>query len=181
MNLTQRPEEVVLTMVDLSRRNLFRLAGGGVVASGVIASLGLNAYGPYHSPEEEPSQEATEVVIQAGNFFFEGPAGHSESSDNPQVVAQLANEQPYRLVFENVSRMRHQVISPLLNDQSRDDHTLGQDTVYELAVGEQLAFEITPQFLTVEKGKTLQFDLSCHVAGHFSSGMRGTIEVVPAG
>lgn len=168
-------------MGDLSRRSLFRLAGGGVLASGAVAAVGLNAFGPYHNPEEEPNPEATEIVVQAGNFFFDGPAGRSDSADDPQVVAQLTNGQPHRLVFENVTTMRHQVISPLLNDQSRDDHTLGQDTVYELAAGERLAFEITPQFLTVEKGKTLQFDLSCHISGHFSAGMRGTIEVVPAG
>lgn len=168
-------------MPDLSRRSLFRLAGGGVLAGSAVAGVGLTAFGPYHDPQEQPNQAATEVVIQAGNFFFDGPAGRSDSSDDPQVVAQLTNGQPHRLVFENVTMMRHQVISPLLNDQSRDAHTLGQDTVYELSGGQQLVFEITPQFLTVEKGKTLQFDLSCHVGGHFASGMRGTIEVVPAG
>lgn len=169
-------------MANLSRRSLLRLGGGGVLAGSAVAGVGLNAFGPYHNPQEQPDQEATEVVIQAGNFFFEGPAGHSESADDPQVVAQLTNGQPHRLVFENVSSIGHQVISPLLNNQSRDDHTLGQDTIYTLGAGERLSFEITPQFLTVEDGKTLQFDLSCHVGhpgGHLAAGMRGTIEVVP--
>ena len=170
-------------MADLSRRDVIRLAGGGVLAGGALAGVGLKAVGPYHDPEEQPDQASTEVVIQAGNFFFAGPAGRSESADDPQVVAQLTNGQPHRLVFENVSSIGHQVISPLLNEQSREDHTLAQDTVYELAAGERLAFEITPQFLTVEDGKSLQFDLSCHVGhpgGHFNAGMRGTLEVVPA-
>lgn len=170
-------------MTDLSRRDLFRLAGGGAVAGSAIAGVGLNAFGPYHDPEEQPSQAMTDVVVQAGNFFFEGPAGRSESADEPQVVARLTNGEPHRLVFENVSSVGHQVVSPLLNDQSREERTLGQDTVYQLGAGEQLAFEITPQFLTVEDGQPLQFDLSCHVGhpgGHFAAGMRGTIEVVPA-
>lgn len=133
-------------------------------------------FAPYHQPPQEEQDQAKEVLIQVGSFFFEGPAGRSSSKDDPQVVARLKNGEKVKLIFENVASIPHQVVSPLLSAP--------EEKVFPIQPGEKLEIELTPRFLTVEDGETLTFDLSCHVGhgtgnDHFSFGMRALIEIVP--
>jgi hypothetical protein len=152
-----------------------RLAAVGGLAVVAVLLSGLWAVAPYHSPQEE--QTAQEVVIRVGNFFFEGPEGRSSSADEPQVVVKLVNGRKYRLIFENVSSTPHQIVSPLL--------AAPEEKIFSLRPGERLEIEVTPEFLTVEDGFSLEFDLACHVgqgsdADHYRLGMHALIGVVPA-
>jgi len=140
-------------------------------------------------PQGAAQQEAgsvREVRIELGNFFFRGPDGVAGPQGNPlkgevadegsRVVARLKNGEPVKLVFVNVSSIEHQVVSPLLSAPA--------EAVFDLAPGERVEFEFTPDFLSVEDGTTLAFELSCHVrhgtpTDHYALGMVGFIEVIP--
>src|SRR5574341_134826 len=70
------------------------------------------------SPDQ---QQAREIVIKTGNFFFEGPEGKSGSESKtptditPKVVAKLKNGERVKLVFVNVGGIDHEIISPLFS------------------------------------------------------------------
>lgn len=150
----------------------------GLAALGALV-LGFSALAPYHQPPEEEEEEqgqAEVITIQLGNFFFEGPAGRSDSAEEPQVVARLKNGQVYKLRFVNTTSTPHQVVSPLF--------AAPEEKVFSVAPNSTVEIEITPRFLTVEDGFSLQFDLACHVGhgsgfDHFKQGMHALIEVVP--
>jgi len=133
-------------------------------------------FAPYHQPPQEEQNQAKDVLIRVGSFFFEGPVGHSSSKDDPQVVARLKNGEKVKLIFENVASIPHEVVSPLFSAP--------EEKVFTIQPGERLEIELTPRFLMVEDGETLTFDLSCHVGhgtgnDHFLFGMRALIEIVP--
>jgi len=135
------------------------------------------ALAPYHQPPQEEQEQAEEITIQVGSFFFKGPEGHSDSKDEPKVILRLKNGKKAKLIFENVASIPHQVVSPLFSAP--------EEKVFTIQPGERLEIELTPRFLTVEDGETLTFDLSCHVGhgtgnDHFLFGMRALIEIVPA-
>lgn len=143
----------------------------------LVLGFGFSALAPYHQPpEEEKSEQAEVITIRLGNFFFEGPAGKSDSTEEPQVVARLKHGQAYKLQFVNTTSTPHQVISPLFSAP--------EEKVFSVAPNSTVEIEITPNFLTVEDGFPLQFELACHVGhgsgfDHFKQGMHALIEVVP--
>lgn len=150
----------------------------GVLALAAVILLGEWGYAPYHQPPPPSGEEeeAEVVVIHLGNFFFEGPEGRSDSTDEPQVILRLTNGKQYKLVFENTTSTPHQVISPLFSAP--------EEKVFSVSPNGRVEIEIAPNFRTVADGFPLRFDLSCHVghgsgADHFKQGMHALIEVVP--
>lgn len=152
-----------------------------ILVAAIAAHL---ASGPLLPVEARAQDTSKRITIEVGSFYFEGPEGRSNSTDNPTVVAQLTNNQAHTLVFENTAEITHQVVSSLFNDQSPEDGTLGKSKVRSVAPGESLEIRMTPEFLTVEDGQSLTFHLSCHVGhdtsgSHFNQGMHALLEVVP--
>ncbi|MBI1729717.1 hypothetical protein HY229_01450 [Candidatus Acetothermia bacterium] len=131
-----------------------------------------------------------EIHIKIGDFYFEGPEGRSGSDGkpstepddvkNPKVILRLKNGEHVRLIFENKGQFHidHEVVSPLF--AAPDEKT------FAVPPGQNVEFDFTPKFKTVDDGGTLVFDLSCHVrhrqtTDHYILGMHALIEVVPAG
>jgi hypothetical protein len=130
------------------------------------------------------------VTIRVGNFFFEGPDGKSgtegkpevgvahEAVANPQVILKLKNGEPVRIVFQNESDIvDHEIVSPLFSAPDEERFALRPLQGWEI--------EFTPNFLTVQDGESLFFDLACHIrhgqeTGHFGLGMHALIEIIPA-
>jgi len=164
--------------------NVRRWTWMGLLLILTAAIAGYLASGPLLPMKARAQDTSERITIEMGNFYFEGPEGRSNSTDNPTVVAELTNNRAHTLVFENTAGGTHQVVSSLFNDQSLEDGTLGKSEIRTVAPGESLEIQITPEFLTVADGQSLTFHLSCHVGhdtsgGHFNQGMHALLEVMP--
>ena len=169
-----------------------------VARATVAIALSGTSYFAVAGDEIDPSAP----TIQMGEMFFAVPGGSQisfvpgESAPESIITLTGAETGDLTLVVQNVGKVLHEIRSPLFRAAKEvkvlffdpDGHFIieaeGTDMLeVELEAGYTAQFEIqlagaVKKSFAKDPALALDYEISCHVAGHYESGMRALVTLV---